>query len=239
MEVEDCPLPEDRWYDRNLEGWLKPEPDGSAQIGMTASWAAFLGRILRVEFRRPEGVPTRGWSVATVEATRTTVAFRLPLDAEILATNPLLREHPRRINDAPYGEGWIARVRPRRPAEPEVGLATAAEIRELLIEQIHRLRIQCWPIPPEREMVEIGLECSAIFAKLDEELSGLAPGEAVVLVTDDPTSPIEIARWTDRTGHQLRTARRADGLFKFLVQKSERPTPRHRAESGELVPGPG
>jgi len=239
MEVEDCPIPEDRWYDRNLEGWLRPEPDGTARIGLTASWAAFLGRILRVEYRSPRGIETRGWSLATIEATRTTVPFRLPLDAEIVAPNPLLEGQPRRVNDDPYGEGWIALVRPRRPVEADVGLATASEIRAPLVDQIRRLHIQCWPIPPEREMVEIGLECSAIFAKLDEEFAGLAPGEAIVLVTDDPTSPIEIARWTDRTGHQVRTSRRAEGLYKFLVQKSDRPVPRRRADTGELIPRPG
>ncbi|MHB1434499.1 MAG: sulfurtransferase TusA family protein [Thermoplasmata archaeon] len=238
MEVEDCPLPEDRWYDRSLELWLRPEPDGTARIGMTAAWSAFLGRILRVEYRTPEGIQTRGWSLATVESARTAVPFRLPLDAEILAPNPRLRDHPRRINDDPYGDGWIAHLRPRRPVEAEVGLATASEIREAMIEQIRRRRIQCWPVAPEREMVEIGLECSAIFARLDEELARLAPGEAIVLVTDDPTSPIEMARWTDRTGQRVRASRRTENLYKFLVQRAERPAPRRRSASGELGPGP-
>ncbi len=239
MEVEDCPLPEDRWYDRNLELWLRPEPDGTARIGMTASWSAFLGRILRVEFRTPRGVQSRGWSLATVESARTAVPFRLPLDAEIIAPNPVLAERPRRINEDPYGDGWIGHLRLPRPVEPEIGLATAAEIREPLIDQIRRRHIQCWPLPPEQEMVEIGLECSAIFAKLDEALARIAPGEAIVLVTDDPTSPIEIARWTDRTGHRVRAARRGQGLFKFLVERVERPAPRRRSASGELEPDPG
>ncbi|EQD71978.1 Glycine cleavage system H protein, partial [mine drainage metagenome] len=226
----------DRWYDRSLELWLRPEPDGTARIGMTASWSAFLGRILRIEYRTPRGIPVQGWSLATIESRRTTVPFRLPLDAEILAANPLLREHPRRINDDPYGDGWIALLRPQRPFEPEIGLSTAAEIREALAEQIRTRHIQCWPIPPEQEMVEIGLECSAIFARLDETLARLAPGEAIVLVTDDPTSPIEIARWTDRTGHRVRATRRAEGLYKFLVEKAARPAPRRRSATGELEP---
>jgi glycine cleavage system H protein len=235
MDVDGCPLPEDRLYDRSLESWILLSADGTAKMGLTASWAAFLGPIERIGYRSEAGMGDRGRSVATIESTRTTVPLRLPLAAEVIETNRNLASRPQRINEDPYGEGWIVSLRPVRPVEVDSDLATAAEIRAAILVQIAELRIHCWPVPPRVEMVEIGLECSAIFSLLDEELARRGPGEAVLLVTDDPTSPIEMIRWVDRTGHRLRAERRQDSLFQFLIQKEERPTPRHRSVDGSLI----
>jgi len=63
---------------------------------------------------------------------------------------------------------------------------------------------------------------------LNDELRSRAAGEAVLLVTDDPTSPIEMERWSDQTGHRLLAHRREGELHEFLVRKEARPVPRVR-----------
>jgi len=68
-------------------------------------------------------------------------------------------------------------------------------------------------------MFEIGTECAAVLVKLNELLTQVAIGEVVHLVTDDPTAPIEMVRWSDETGQPVIDERREGTLFHFLVRK--------------------
>ena len=229
MDVAGCPLPEDRLYDLENDVWWAAEPDGrSARLGMLGALAAFAGPFRTVTFRPVEGTVGRGRSVATVESVRFTGAVRLPVEAEILERNEEIVRRPRLLNDAPYAEGWVVRVRPVRPEEAGTHLEPATAIAARLEERIRTQRIRCWPVTPDLELYEIGLECSAVLTKLNEELARHEPGAAVLLVTDDPTSPIEMVRWSDQTGHALLAHRREATLHQFLVRKEAHPVPRRR-----------
>ena len=89
----------------------------------------------------------------------------------------------------------------------------------MLTKQIAALRIRCFAAFPDFEMFEIGLECSAVLAKLNELLTRIEVGAVVHLVTDDPTSPIEMVRWSDQTGQPVIDERKEGNLFHFLVRK--------------------
>ncbi len=229
MEIDGCLLPEDRLYDLEFDVWWAIEPDtpGTARVGVIAPLAAFAGPFRTLQFRPVDGVIRRGRSVATVESVRYTGAVRLPVDATVVERNETLVARPRLLNDSPYGDGWVVRVRAERPEEGEK-LETALAVAGRLGERIRSQRIRCWPQTPELELFEIGLECSAVLTKLNEELEHRSPGEAVLLVTDDPTSPIEMIRWADQTGHSLLANRREGGIHHFLVRKEAHPVPRRR-----------
>lgn len=229
VEVLGCELPDDCWVDLEDDVWWRWDPDGrTATIGLLASLAAFAGAFREVSYRPVTGELPRGRSVATVESVRFTGAVRVPLDVEILERNPELPEHPRWLNDRPYTDGWVARVRPIRPEDVPRFLERPDTVRVRLEETIRSRHVRCWPKFPDAELFEVGSECSAVLARLNEELARRVPGEAILLVTDDPTSPIEMVRWTDRTGHPV-LAHRADGpVHQFLVEKLERPVPRRR-----------
>lgn len=230
VEIGGCVVPDDCLFDLEEELWWSEEPSsGTARVGILATLGSFAGPFQRVTFRPVEGVVDRGRSAATVESHRFTGAIRLPVDAEIIARNNELLRHPRLLNDAPYSDGWIVRVRPVRAEDPRRFLATAVDISSRLEETIRARRIRCWPRTPEVELIEVGVECSAVLVRLNEELARLDPGQAILLVTDDPTSPIEMVRWSDQTGHGLLAHRKDGPLHQFLVQKVDHPTPRvHR-----------
>jgi glycine cleavage system H protein len=231
MDVDGCPLPEDRLYDLEQDVWWAADPDArSARVGVIASLAAFAGPFQTVTFRPIEGAIARGRSVATVESVRFTGAVRLPVDAVLLERNEAIVRRPRLLNDAPYADGWVARVRPERPDDPSRHLETAAAVAPRLAERIRAQRIRCWPATPDVELYEIGLECSAVLTKLNEELAARPAGSAVLLVTDDPTSPIEMVRWSDQSGHALLAHRWEADLHHFLVRKEEHPVPRRRPD---------
>lgn len=229
MEVAGCPLPEDRLYDLEHDVWWAADPEGgTARLGILGTLSAFAGPIHSLTFRPIEGSVGRGRSVATVESTRFTGAVRVPVDAVLVGRNDEVVRRPRLLNDDPYGEGWVARVRAARPEDPGRLLETAPAIAARLEERIRALRIHCWPATPDLELHEIGLECSAVLTKLNEELAARAPGDAILLVTDDPTSPIEMVRWSDQTGHPVLAHRKEGTLHHFLVRKEADPKPRRR-----------
>jgi glycine cleavage system H protein len=230
VDVGGCPVPEDRLYDLEHDVWYRPEAGGdTATVGVLGPLAWFAGRFVQVTFRDLHGTVARGRSVATIESVRYTGAVRVPVDAEIVATNPAIVERPRLLNDAPYDDGWVVRIRPVAPAGPSPsGLGTAAEIAAPLLERIRAQRIRCWPQTADLELFEIGIECSAVLTMLNEELALRPAGTAVLLVTDDPTSPIEMERWSDQTGHRLLAHRAEGNLHQFLVRKEANPVPRRR-----------
>lgn len=229
MEIAGCSLPEDRLYDLEHDVWyLREDSTGFARVGLLGTLVWFAGPFSTVTYRPVEGRVGRGRSVATVESVRYTGAVRLPVDGDLVDRNPRIVERPRLLNDAPYDDGWVVRIRPvdDRPDPP--GLGSAAAIADRLAERIVRQRIRCWPQTPDLELYEIGLECSAVLTMLNEELRGRPAGQAILLVTDDPTSPIEMERWSDQTGHRLLAHRREGPLHSFLVRKEPHPVPRRR-----------
>ncbi|HLY77122.1 MAG TPA: hypothetical protein VKT21_04490, partial [Thermoplasmata archaeon] len=229
MDILGCPVPDDCWVDLENETWTRPEPNGvTFAVGVLAAQAAFAGRYTSVRFRDVEGVIDRGRSVATLESARTVVPFRMPVTARVISQNEALTARPKLLNDSPYEKGWVVRVVPSHAGDLADQLARPETVRAVLEARITERRIHCYPAAPDVEMYEIGSECSATLAKLDEELGHRAPDDVVLLVTDDVTSPIELVRWSDRTGYPILHHRVEGNLHHFLVRKEAAPVPRLR-----------
>jgi glycine cleavage system H protein len=230
MEVLGCALPEDRLYDFEQSTWSRFDPaTGRWRLGLSASLVAFAGKFHAVTYRALDGVQPGGGSVATVESIRYTGPVRLPVQATVEARNERVALRPKLLNDSPYDAGWLVEFRPVLPQAPEGSLESASAIAERLSARIEELHIHCYPAYPDLELVEIGTECSATLARLDEELTKLGDEEVILLVTDDATSPIELTRWADRTGHTVLEHRVEDSLHKFLLRKEAHPVPRRRS----------
>jgi len=98
------------------------------------------------------------------------------------------------LNDMPYTEGWIAKLKPLGFQEERVFLSRAVDATETLKDRIAEFHARCFKVFPDHEMYEIGTECSAVLARLNELLATASVGDAVHLVTDDPTSYVEMVR---------------------------------------------
>jgi TusA-related sulfurtransferase len=91
--------------------------------------------------------------------------------------------------------------------------------KEALRARIAELKVRCFAEFPDQEMFEIGVECSAVIVKLNDTLAGLPSGTVVHLVSDDPTSDIEVERWKGDTGNDLLDSLREGNLHHFVVRK--------------------
>jgi len=127
---------------------------------------------------------------------------------------------PRLVTDALYGDGWIARLRPTNLVADREALGTADAVRDRLSDQIRALHVRCFAAFPDHDLIEIGTECAAVLTKLDDLIGRIEPGEVVHLVSDDPTAPIEMVRWSDRANQPVLETRKEGTLYHFLVRKT-------------------
>ena len=161
----------------------------------------------------------RGRSLGTLESLKFVGPIPSPLAGIISLVNSDLVKRPKLMNDAPYGEGWIVRLKPLSFQEERGFLSRPSDPREDFKKKITEFHARCFKAFPDHEMYEIGTECSAVLARLNELLATASVGDVVHLVTDDPTSYVEMVRWTDQIGQELVDWRHEGNLFHFIVRK--------------------
>jgi len=113
--------------------WARIE-DGEARFGITWFAQDALGEL--VHFEPPE----EGASVAAdesygeVESVKAVSDLISPLTGEVTEVNQMVLEEPEKVNDDPYGDGWLIKIRLSDPGEAD-GLLDVAAYRALLEEQ--------------------------------------------------------------------------------------------------------
>jgi TusA-related sulfurtransferase len=65
-----------------------------------------------------------------------------------------------------------------------------------------------------------GYFCPEPVIRVNEAISDIAVGEVLELVADDPSSEPDIASWTKRTGHELISIEKNEGVFRFLIRRT-------------------
>ncbi|GBF08970.1 probable glycine cleavage system H protein [Aeropyrum pernix] len=98
--------------------WARLE-DGVATVGITDFAQKELKDIVGVELPEKGRKVKKGDAVATVESIKATADIYAPLSGEIIDVNEKLLDQPELINDDPYGEGWIFKIKVEDPGEFE------------------------------------------------------------------------------------------------------------------------
>ncbi len=206
-------------YDREGLVWVEDEGEGIWRVGGTSILAAVAGKLDTIRAKPTGARYAHGRVIGTLESGRYFGAIRAPFEGTLVAVNGEVLAMPKLLSNAPYGEGWFARMRPIRPDEPREAVWEAAKAADTLRALIEALHVRCFAAFPDYEMYEIGAECAAVLAHLDELLARAVQGEVVHLVSDDVTSPIEMVRWSMQTGHKVVDSRKESNLYHFLVRK--------------------
>jgi len=219
LEIDHCSFPDHLLYDQDGTIWIKAEESGEVTIGMTSLLSAIAGKITSARLRPIGSRIERGRSLGTLESLKFVGPIRSPLSAIVATVNSDVVKRPKLLNDAPYMEGWIAKLKPLDFKAEGGFLSRAIDAAETLKNRIAEFRVRCFKAFPDQQMYEIGTECSAVLVRLNELLATALVGDVVHLVTDDPTSYVEMVRWTDQTGHELVDWRQEGELFHFIVRK--------------------
>jgi glycine cleavage system H protein len=110
--------------------WARIEGD-EATFGITWYAQDALGEVVFYEPPEVGAQVTKDEAYAEVESVKAVSDVYAPLSGEIVAVNEVLSDAPEKVNEDPYGEGWMVKVRIADPAEVEQ-LMDVAAYRELL-----------------------------------------------------------------------------------------------------------
>ncbi len=102
-------IPEKLKYTKDHE-WLKIEGD-EAFVGITDFAQKELGDIVFVEVETVDETLDKEEVFGTIEAVKTVSDLLLPIDGEIVEFNEKLEDTPELINNDPYGDGWIIKIK--------------------------------------------------------------------------------------------------------------------------------
>lgn len=103
-------LPDDLRYSSDHE-WVRLE-DGKVRLGITDYAQDALGDVVYVEVPEVGAEVTATAKVSEVESTKSVSDIYAPVSGTIVAVNADLADNPERLNDDPYGEGWICVIEP-------------------------------------------------------------------------------------------------------------------------------
>jgi glycine cleavage system H protein len=128
--VAEATYPDDLLY-HDQHDWARLEGEDHAVFGITWYAQDSLGEVVFYDPPEVGATVAKDSSYAEVESVKAVSDVISPLSGEIVEVNEALADAPEKINESPYGEGWLVKVRLTAPGEAE-GLLSAEEYRKLL-----------------------------------------------------------------------------------------------------------
>ncbi len=122
-------VPGDLQYTRTHE-WVRREGD-SATVGITNHAQDELGDVVFVELPEEGATFGAGDAFGTIESVKAVSDLYAPVGGEVVEANSALEDAPEKVNEDPYGDGWIIRLR----VSGEGDLLSAEEYEKVLEEE--------------------------------------------------------------------------------------------------------
>ena len=122
-------VPDDLRYTADHE-WTRIE-GGQLRMGITDYAQDALGDVVFVQLPDPGTKVAAGESFAEVESTKSVSDIYAPVSGTVVEINPDLADSPQRLNEDPYGEGWLCVIAPDE-IEAEASLLDAEGYRKLI-----------------------------------------------------------------------------------------------------------
>jgi glycine cleavage system H protein len=99
--------------------WARIDPADSDQATFGITWYAqdLLGEVVFVDPPEVGTQVTKDQPYAEVESVKAVSDVFAPMSGEVVEVNPQLSDNPENVNEDPYGEGWLVRVRLSDPSE--------------------------------------------------------------------------------------------------------------------------
>jgi glycine cleavage system H protein len=122
-------VPEDLRYSSDHE-WVRVE-DSRIRVGITEYAQDALGDVVFVQVPEVGAAVEVGAAISEVESTKSVSDIYAPVAGTVVEVNTDLAEHPERLNEDPYGDGWICVIEPTEVQAVE-GLLSADGYRTLI-----------------------------------------------------------------------------------------------------------
>jgi len=110
-------FPRDLKYTKTHE-WVRVE-SGVASVGITAFAAEQIGDVVQLELPEKGREFHKDEAIAVVESSKASEEIFSPISGKVVAVNTALEGAPEKVNESPYGDGWMFKLEMTDP--PEVG----------------------------------------------------------------------------------------------------------------------
>jgi glycine cleavage system H protein len=107
-------IPQDRRYARSHE-WARQLSDGSVEVGISDHAQHALGDLVYVELPEVGRELAAGEACAVVESVKAASDVYCPVAGQVIAVNEQLGAAPELVNQQPYGQGWLLKLKPQAP----------------------------------------------------------------------------------------------------------------------------
>ena len=116
--------PEELHYHREHD-WVRIQ-DGEAVLGITWYAQDALGELVHYEAPEVGATVTKDSSYGEVESVKAVSEVIAPLSGEVIEVNQTVVDAPETVNEDPYGDGWLIRIRLSDPSEVDALLDLGA-----------------------------------------------------------------------------------------------------------------
>lgn len=123
-------IPPDLRYAKSHE-WLKVDADGTALVGITDYAQSSLGDITFVQLPKPGAALKAGETFGVVESVKAASDLYAPVAGTVLETNKALDANPEKLNQAPYTDAWMLKLKLANPADGGALLSAADYARHI------------------------------------------------------------------------------------------------------------
>lgn len=121
-------LPEELQYTRSHE-WVRREGD-VATVGITEHAQDELGDVVFVDLPEQGASFGAGDTFGSVESVKAVSDLYTPVGGEVVEVNSALEDSPEKVNEDPYGEGWILKIRVSEEASELLSAADYQKVAE-------------------------------------------------------------------------------------------------------------
>ena len=97
--------------------WINIEDHEAATVGITHHAQDALGDVVFVDLPAVGTTFNKGEVAGVVESVKAAADLFMPVTGEIVEVNEALPDNPAMINEDPYGEGWLVKIRLSDPSE--------------------------------------------------------------------------------------------------------------------------
>jgi glycine cleavage system H protein len=220
------------WADFNLIDYKNSksfDKSVTVKVGIMPILSYIAGKIEKIKLKSEGEIIHKGKSLGTLESLNYFGVIRSPISGKIMEINKNLLSNPKLVNDSPFEYGWIAKLKPLNIENFE-SLQPIDQCKSDISLLIKKFNVKCFKNFPDFEMYELGTECSATLAKLDDFLDKkMNVGHIVHLVSDDPTADLEVTRWVNENNqelveiimekNELKISNDTNYLFHILIKK--------------------
>jgi len=124
--------PEDLSYTKDHE-WVRVKGD-EATVGITDHAQNQLGDVVYVELPKIGDKFEASEPFGSVESVKAVSEIYMPLGGSVIEVNEALNDSPEQVNEDPYGDGWMIRIKIDNPSQVDA-LLTAVEYEDYIKEE--------------------------------------------------------------------------------------------------------